>query len=215
MSRKLNKHLTALARRPALISTLAMALTLAACGDPADNTDATLTSSASESQHNYATYEWTDLLPEQDLQALLNPPEYIFDIEEGAAEDILADPLKAMEPTGNESAYEQALLSTNIRPELDGKDIRIAGYVVPLEFDTDQTVSQFFFVPYFGACIHVPPPPPNQLILVDSDKKISMDDIYQPYWIAGKLQTTLYENDVGTSAYRMTLDHAEVYSEEP
>ncbi len=189
---------------------------MAACGDnTTETTKAASTISAADLQSQYATYEWTDLLPDQDLQALLNPPEYIFDIEEGGAGDILRDPLKAMETTGNESAYEQALISTNIRPELNGKDIRIAGFVVPLEFDTDQSVSQFFFVPYFGACIHVPPPPPNQLILVDSDKNINMDDIYQPYWIAGKLQTTLYENDVGTSAYRMTLDHAEVYSEQP
>lgn len=196
-----------------LCSTL---LWLAACADeqPGSSEPATAEAIGDSTRVQYDTYDWVDLLPEKDLQALLNPPPSLFEIEEGAADDTAMDPLKAAPPMSNQTAYQQALTSTGIKPELDGETIRIAGFVVPLEFDTDQSVTQFFLVPYFGACIHVPPPPPNQLILVDSDKKLDMKDIYQPYWIEGKLQTTLHENDVATSAYSMELHYAEVYTEQ-
>ncbi len=190
---------------------LGCAAMLTACGDnAADRDTSALTTTIADPDRQYDTYEWTDLLPDSDLQALLNPPEFIFDIEEGSADDTLLDPLKAP-ATEAETAYEKALISTSIRPELDGKDVRIAGFIVPLEFDTDQSVRQFFFVPYFGACIHVPPPPPNQLILVDSEQKLNVTDIYQPYWIQGELRTTLHENDIATSAYTMNLHHVELY----
>jgi hypothetical protein len=49
---------------------------------------------------------------------------------------------------------------------MNGKNIRIGGYPVPLETDAKGRSTLFFLVPYPGACIHVPPPPPNQLVLV-------------------------------------------------
>jgi uncharacterized protein len=51
--------------------------------------------------------------------------------------------------------------STRVVAELDGRLMKIAGYIVPAETTEDGKLKEFFLVPYFGACIHVPPPPPN------------------------------------------------------
>ena len=44
---------------------------------------------------------------------------------------------------------------------LDGVRARIPGYVVPLESSAAGHL-EFLLVPYFGACIHTPPPPPTR-----------------------------------------------------
>ncbi|WP_444939220.1 DUF3299 domain-containing protein [Microbulbifer sp. JMSA002] len=49
------------------------------------------------------------------------------------------------------------MTSTRIKPELDNQQIPIAGFIVPIEFNDELTISSFLFVPYFGACIHFPP----------------------------------------------------------
>lgn len=160
------------------------------------------------------TVEWTDLIPEADLEALLNPPEYLFDIAEGSAEDQrLFEQLASGNAPAVEDRYQQALLSTNVRDEFDGRNIRIAGFLVPLEFSSAEVVTQAFLVPYFGACIHVPPPPPNQIILLSAQEGVSLDDMYNPYWVSGKLSTTLHENELGTSAYQLKVAHYELYTE--
>ena len=53
--------------------------------------------------------------------------------------------------------------------ELNGKRVRIGGYVVPLDFEAT-TIKEFLLVPFVGACIHVPPPPANQIVYVKADK---------------------------------------------
>ena len=60
-------------------------------------------------------------------------------------------------------------LPPHVVPELDGKRVSIGGYVVPLDFEAT-TVKEFLLVPFVGACIHVPPPPANQIIYVKADK---------------------------------------------
>ncbi len=71
---------------------------------------------------------------------------------------------------------------------LAGKDVRIAGYLLPLEFsetgDTD-----FLLVPYVGACVHVPPPPPNQIVFVRLAEKFIAKDLFTPVWVEGPLKT--------------------------
>jgi len=160
----------------------------------------------------YKTVEWIDLLPEADLQALLNPPEYLNNIEEGSADDQNLLEQLTIDNTDNLDTYQQSLVSTNIRSEFDGENIRIAGYLVPLEFDSPEVVTQAFLVPYFGACIHVPPPPPNQIILLNT-KGLNLNDMYSPYWVSGEVSTTLNENDLATSAYEMEVLSYELYSE--
>jgi len=87
-------------------------------------------------------------------------------------------------------------------PALDNARIRIAGFVVPLDAE-GETLHEFLLVPYFGACIHTPPPPANQVIhvtLATPAKGIRMMDAI---WVSGELHTAISDTAMGTSGYRM------------
>lgn len=79
-------------------------------------------------------------------------------------------------------------LSSATEPSLNGTSVRIPGYVLPLEFDGD-LVSEFLLVPFVGACIHVPAPPPNQMVLVKTTESIKIKKLYDPVWVEGVLST--------------------------
>ena len=162
---------------------------------------------------SFRTVEWLDLMPKKDLNALLNPPEYISQMEEGAFEDEILTELRNM-PKEISDPYQQALVSTEVIKEMDGQRIRIPGFVVPLEFGENKKVTQFFLVPYFGACIHVPPPPPNQIIFVTSKEGLAIKELYDPLWISGIISTSRIENDVALAAYKMEMEFSEIYEEE-
>jgi hypothetical protein len=161
----------------------------------------------------FKTLEWTDLMPKGDLDALLNPPSYVTDVEDGSFEDQISNQIQSSIANAKDDRYQQALASVDIIAEMDGKGIRIAGFIVPLEFDDEQTITQFFLVPFFGACIHVPPPPPNQIIFVNYPKGIKLETLYDPFWISGILKTSLVENETATSAYSMQMQSFEAYTE--
>ena len=161
----------------------------------------------------FKTVEWADLIPPEVLEILLNPPSYIAEIEDGSAEDQITSQMKNTLAEEEEDAYRRALASTDVNPSMDGQKIRIPGFVVPLEFDEEQSVSQFFLVPYFGACLHMPPPPPNQIILVDAPEGVQMSALYEPFWLEGEVSTVVTENDMAKSAYAMQLHQLSPYSE--
>lgn len=92
-----------------------------------------------------------------------------------------------------------------IEPSMDGKRIRISGFVVPLERSRDK-ISEFLLVPYFGACIHVPPPPANQIIHVTTDQAISEKAAMDDVWVSGVLHTEPVQTEMGQSGYRMHAD---------
>lgn len=161
----------------------------------------------------YRTIEWVDLMPEDDLEALLNPPDYLDDIEDGSEQDRLNSQFKPATPQAGDDRYQQALKSTRIMPGFDNQKIRIPGYIVPLEFSKNQLVTRFFLVPYFGACIHVPPPPPNQIIYGVYDKGFRLNHLQEAFWLTGLLRTTLTENDVATSAYTLQVADIKPYTE--
>jgi uncharacterized protein len=71
---------------------------------------------------------------------------------------------------------------------LDGKIIRIPGYVLPLEFSGKQ-VTEFLLVPWVGACIHTPPPEPNQIVYVRPDKAIEISGMFDAVWVTGRIAT--------------------------
>lgn len=80
--------------------------------------------------------------------------------------------------------------------ELDGKPVRIPGFLLPLEFDGDR-VTEFFLVPYVGACIHTPPPPPNQIVYVRTEQGfIPEGGLYAPVWVNGLLKNERGESSL-------------------
>ena len=168
---------------------------------------------SAEEKSTFTTVEWADLIPPEVLEILLNPPSYIAEIEDGSAEDQITSQMKNTLAEEEEDAYRRALASTDVNPSMDGQKIRIPGFVVPLEFDEEQTISQLFLVPYFGACLHMPPPPPNQIILVDAPEGVQMSALYEPFWLEGEVSTVVTENDMAKSAYAMQLHKLSPYSE--
>lgn len=90
-----------------------------------------------------------------------------------------------------------------IIPELNGKEVKIPGFVVPLEGD-DVNLTEFLLVPYFGACIHVPPPPSNQIVYVKFEKGVPVENLYDAVWVSGKLSTEGWQGEIASVGYRMT-----------
>lgn len=162
---------------------------------------------------DFKTVEWADLMPKEDLEALLNPPSYVTDVEDGSMEDQISNQMRNTIAAASDDRYQQALNSIDVVPEMNGKPIRIPGFIVPLEFNDDQTITQFFLVPFFGACIHVPPPPPNQIIYVNYPQGFKLDVLYNPIWVSGVLKTSLVENNMAVAAYSMEMHYQELYKE--
>lgn len=71
---------------------------------------------------------------------------------------------------------------------LNGKTIQIAGFALPLEFE-GTLAKEFLLVPYVGACIHAPPPLPNQIIYVSSKNGFESKSLYTPVWVTGVMRT--------------------------
>jgi hypothetical protein len=160
----------------------------------------------------FKTIEWNDLIPEEDLNVLMNPPGYIDDLEDTAFDDDISAQLTINVDSAANDRYQQALVSTNIIEKMNGQSIRIPGFVVPVEFD-EESITEFFLVPYFGACIHSPPPPPNQIMYVHAPKGLKLDTLYDPFWISGKLSTSMVENYMATAAYSLKMTSYEAYTE--
>jgi len=87
--------------------------------------------------------------------------------------------------------------------ELDGKQVKIPGFVVPLEGD-DEKVTEFLLVPYFGACVHVPPPPSNQIIYVKFPAGAPAEAMYDPIWLTGTIETKEWKGELAQVGYTMT-----------
>lgn len=112
---------------------------------------------------------------------------------------------------GESGLAAQQVLDFSVNKELDGATVKIPGFIVPLEVGKDGLVAEFFLVPYFGACIHVPPPPPNQIVYVRMDKGIALDSIYEAYWITGKMKTNNKTTRLGAAAYQLAGTKIEIY----
>lgn len=91
---------------------------------------------------------------------------------------------------------------TKTLEDLDGAAVRIPGYIVPLE-GGDGKITEFFLVPYFGACIHVPPPPPNQIVHVIMNEGFAGELSFGPVWTTGILNIATIQHEVAESSFSM------------
>lgn len=88
-----------------------------------------------------------------------------------------------------EMSENRKALTAAVNPELDGRMVRVPGYMLPLEF-TGKSVTEFLLVPWVGACIHTPPPPPNQIVHVKTNQPFVSEGLFMPVWITGRLSVT-------------------------
>lgn len=99
-----------------------------------------------------------------------------------------------------------------VHAALDGKRVRIAGFVVPLEANARQ-LREFLLVPYFGACIHVPPPPANNTVHVVLDSPVKNVSSMDAVWVSGQLKVERTDTGLGVAGYRLEGQRVEPYQE--
>lgn len=92
--------------------------------------------------------------------------------------------------------------------DLNGKRVKIGGYVVPLDFEAT-TIKEFLLVPFVGACIHVPPPPANQIVYVKSDKGFQIAGQFDPVWVTGTLKTETAFTGLADAGYSLDAESVE------
>lgn len=141
---------------------------------------------------------WEDLMPEGEEERLQKmyaaQMATLYSIQEGSAADTATQ-----------------IGSFNTVDTYDGKKIRMPGYTVPFSYDAKAEIREFLLVPYFGACIHAPPPPPNQTIFVRTEDPILLKDLPQAVWIEGTLHAQKQESDLADAAYIIDLTRVEKY----
>lgn len=93
------------------------------------------------------------------------------------------------------------------------KNVKVPGFVVPLETNQDNLVTEFLLVPYFGACIHVPPPPSNQIIYVNFSDGVPIDSLYDAVWVEGILSTERWESEIASVGYRLKGSRVSLFDE--
>ena len=86
---------------------------------------------------------------------------------------------------------------------LDGRRATLSGFVVPVETDDQGRMTEFLFVPFFGACIHVPPPPPNQMVYARLAKPMPAPEIADAYELQGTLRVKRFDAEAASAAYAM------------
>ena len=134
--------------------------------------------------------EWTDLLPAG--QAAHSPQ----------ANNIIQhnqDSLLAQQPK-----------SKGVRTDWNGQVVRLPGFIVPIEYSGD-SVTAFILVPFLGACVHVPPPPANQLVFVTTPKPYKSAGLHAPVNVIGMFGTASQSTQLADISYALSADTIEPY----
>lgn len=155
-----------------------------------------------ETQPDVLELTWEDLVP-----ADYNPYEIFekYDVDTLDDEDPQAARLLA--------ELREAWNMAPVVKELDGKRIKLPGFVVPLEHEGEK-VSEFLLVPYFGACIHVPPPPANQTVYVITQKGGAVEKkLFDTVWVTGTMSAKWTGNELGDAGYTLRASEITAYEE--
>jgi uncharacterized protein len=104
------------------------------------------------------------------------------------------------------------MLPAPVVAELNGKRVKLGGYVVALDFDATK-VTEFLLVPFVGACIHVPPPPANQIVYVKSAKGITLKGQFDPVYVTGVLSTEGQFTGLADTGYSLAAEVVDAKSE--
>lgn len=135
----------------------------------------------------YRTLEWSDLIPPDVDQAVVSG----F-VEHGTY------------ITDNS-------IPAPVDQTLQGQASRLPGFVVPLEGD-ENGITEFLLVPFMGACIHVPPPPSNQIVYVRSiDTPLQFEMIYDAIWVSGVISVENIDSELALAGYQMSAHSFEFY----
>ena len=142
--------------------------------------------------------------------SIANPPKEIFWEDLIPQGHVQIDTQAQANHEGSEQNWVQPDLDAPVVKALDGQSVSLPGFVVPLEGDSE-LITEFLLVPYFGACIHVPPPPSNQIVFVKFAKPVPIDNLYDAVWVTGKLTTQRWSGDIASVSYTLTGENVEPY----
>lgn len=122
--------------------------------------------------------------------------------------------LKDNDPKADEALKKMRQMWDNapINPLILGQNVRLPGYLVPLE-DLPEGLKEFLLVPYFGACVHSPPPPANQIVHVKLDQAVKRFRSMDTVWVTGTLSATKTDSHMGVASYRIDAKVVTPYSE--
>ena len=161
-----------------------------------------LAAPASPAAGEYREISWDDLIP-----ADWNPEGFLGSLNLDELQDEDPRAMEAMQRLREE--WDRAPLVER----LAGAQVRIPGFLVPLESDGEQ-IREFLLVPYFGACVHVPPPPANQLIHVIPDKPVPGAWNMLPVWVNGVMAVGRMDSEMGVAGYQLRALRVEEYVED-
>lgn len=136
---------------------------------------------------------WEDLIPDGDGGILLNSFREMGIVEHQQ----LSTGFEQPDSSGLTEAY-------------NGMIVRLPGYVVPLDFEATG-LTTFILAPYLGACIHVPPPPANQLVLVTTEVPYEYDGFYDPVYVTGMFGASALGTELAVIGYALSADRIESY----
>ena len=139
---------------------------------------------------SYIDLEWTDLVPKG--QPLI-PPALQSMIDHDR------EPLTSLQPE-----------STGVRTEWNGQIVRLPGFIVPIDY-SGTGVTAFILVPFVGACVHVPPPPANQLVFVTTQTPYESAGLFEPVNVVGMFGTASTSTQLADIAYALSADRIEPF----
>jgi len=167
---------------PKRLLIITLSVLLAGCSGAAENTSAERTKTEAGETIQATEITWEDLMPEGEdelLETLYLEFYEEFERKMSQNSTTLAEAasqetdVSMMIAEGSEADSMDQIGTFNVVNELNGKRVRVPGYVVPFDFNAESEYTEFLLVPYFGACLHTPPPPPNQIILVKTERASS------------------------------------------
>ena len=140
---------------------------------------------------NVKEIEWDELIPEDWRPDVL--------MEQYNADEISDDDPRAQQLLDKLKALWK---EAPVVPALEGQRVKLPGFVVPLEMDAKK-IDQFLLVPYYGACIHVPPPPANQIVhVVTREGKAFEGQLFDTVWVTGTMRVESLSSDLAEAGYR-------------
>ncbi|TCS66582.1 DUF3299 domain-containing protein [Primorskyibacter sedentarius] len=100
--------------------------------------------------------------------------------------------------------------SAGVRTDWNGRTVRLSGYIIPLDFK-GTGVTAFMLVPYVGACVHVPPPPANQLVMVTTERPFESDGLFTAVTVTGMFGTASTSTQLADIGYALSADKVVPY----
>lgn len=137
---------------------------------------------------DYIDLNWSDLVPE--------------------GETIMPPMLQGLIDHNESNVMSQQPASSGVRTEWNGQIVRLPGFIVPIDY-SGAGVTAFILVPFVGACVHVPPPPANQLVFVTTPEPFESTGLFEAIHVVGMFGTTSMTTQMADIAYTLTADRIE------